>query len=730
MCMYVYKSQLNQPLNLSNNQLSLLHSYDVRELLGGQPKHWWDADLLGSRAYFNAGSSPSHLLLEGLAQSDAGLYKCRVDFQRAPTRNTRVNLTVVVPPRNVVMIEESGSEVRSYIGPVTEGADLHISCEALGGQPPPSLIWLLNDQVIDEVTEGQEGDITRNDLTIRGVTRSMLRAHLTCRASNNKVSPPLTAMATIDMNLRPLDVNIHHPREPLSAGRTYEVLCSSKGSRPPAVLTWWRGSVRLPAASDTTSHGGNVSSSMVRFTPNASDDGRLLSCRAENRNVPTAVIEDSWKLSVYYTPTAEAVLGASLNPQNIREGDDVYFECRVTANPKAYKVLWKHNGVVVRQERENGVLLTNRSLVVQEVTRAHAGKYTCQASNVEGDATSPPIVLSVQYAPVCRSGQVDTYGVSKLENAHVSCQVDAVPQVTRFYWRFNNTAESLEVPQEQFTVGLGGRSVVIYTPMSDLDYGTLLCSAENMVGRQAEPCVFQIIPATQPEGPTNCTLFNVSASSLSVSCAPGFDGGLNQTFAMEVYGTNPHTLKANVTSKFPRFLVTGLDNDSEFQLIVYAGNAKGRSGITRLVALTQKLPVKQLETRLGGGQSGGGANQDALNVEVTPLLGVVAGIVLVLVVIVVVIIVILKVQCGASARRQQAQQREAGKNSDKQQQPQQTQQQQQKRQQQQQQQQQQQKQQQRVGSLSERHEHHQLHLHPDDQSPDVVACSGGTARTQ
>lgn len=69
-------------------------SYDVRELLRGQPKHWWDADLLGSRAFFNAGSSP-HLLLQGLTEEDAGLYKCRVDFQREPTRNTRVNLTVV-----------------------------------------------------------------------------------------------------------------------------------------------------------------------------------------------------------------------------------------------------------------------------------------------------------------------------------------------------------------------------------------------------------------------------------------------------------------------------------------------------------------------------------------------------------------------------------------------------------------------------------------------------------
>ncbi|XP_071533060.1 protein turtle homolog B-like isoform X3 [Panulirus ornatus] len=718
-----------------------IYSYDVRELLGGQPKHWWDADLLGSRAFFNAGSSPSHLLLQGLTQDDGGLYKCRVDFQRAPTRNTRINLTVVVPPRRLLLVEDSGSEVRSYVGPINEGDDLHLSCEAHGGRPAPSVIWLLDDQIVDDITESREDDITRNDLTIRGVTRSLLRAQVTCRASNNQVSPAIAATATIDMNLRPLDVAIHHPREPLSAGRTYEVLCSSRGSRPPAVLTWWWGSARVPAAEDTTSHGGNVSTSMVRLTPNASDDGRLLACRAENRNVPTAVIEDTWKLSVYYTPSAEAVLGASLNPNNIREGDDVYFECRVQANPRAYKVVWKHNGVVVRQERENGILLTNRSLVVQEVTRSHAGRYTCQASNVEGDSTSPPVTLAVQYVPLCRPGQVSVYGVSKLEDAQVTCQVDAVPQVTRFFWTFNNTAESLEVPQERFTVGLGGRSVVIYTPMSDLDYGTLLCTAENMVGRQAVPCVFHIIPATQPEAPTNCSLFNVSASSLTVLCDPGFDGGLNQTFAMEVYGTNPHVLKANITSKMPRFVVTGLDNESEFQLIVYAGNAKGRSGITRLVALTQKLPVKQLETRLGSSGGKAGVSQDALAVEVTPLLGVLAGIVLVLAIIAIVIIVILRVQCSAAARRRQAQEQGSAGNGDR------NQRQQQKRMQTQQHQKQQYHKSQESlaalktgrGSHSElQAEHHDLgeelhecyseqHLHqhhPDDQSPDVVACSG------
>ncbi|XP_042213244.1 nephrin-like isoform X2 [Homarus americanus] len=716
-----------------------IYSYDVRELLGGQPKHWWDAELLGSRAFFNAGSAPSHLLLQGLSREDAGLYKCRVDFQRAPTRNTRINLTVVVPPRRLVLVEESGAEVRNYVGPINEGNDLHLSCVAHGGRPAPSVIWLLNDQVIDDDVESREADETSNDLTVSGVTRSLLRAQLTCRASNNQVSSAISTTVTIDMNLRPLDVIIHHPREPLSASRTYEVLCSSRGSRPPAVLTWWWGSSRVPAADDTTSHGGNVSSSMVRLTPNASDDGRLLACRAENHNLPTAVIEDTWKLSVYYAPSARAVLGASINPKNIREGDDVYFECLVQANPPAYKVVWKHNGVVVRDEREGGVLVTNRSLVVQEVTRSHAGHYTCQASNVEGDSSSPPISLAVQYVPLCRPGQVTVYGVSKLEKAQVTCQVDAVPQVTRFFWTFNNTAESLEVPRERFTESLGGRTVVVYTPMSDLDYGTLLCSSENMVGRQAVPCVFHIIPATQPESPTNCSLHNVSANSLTVECEPGFDGGLNQTFAMEVYGTNPHTLKANITSKLPRFVVIGLDNESEFQLIVYAGNAKGRSGITRLVAITHKLPVKQLETRLSSGDSAG-VTQDTLAVEVTPLLGVLAGIVLVLAVIAVVIIVILRVQCSAAARRRQAHERGNHKNGDKQQRKQEkrshAQQHKTK---------QQYHEHQHQPSLKKSHGSHSEEVHspvddlhdcyreqhlrqhvPDDQSPDVVACSGGT----
>lgn len=42
-------------------------------------------------------------------------------------------------------------------------------------------------------------------------------------------------------------------------------------------------------------------------------------------------------------PVVVLRLGSKLNPEDIEEGDDVYFECVVQANPPAYKVIWEHN---------------------------------------------------------------------------------------------------------------------------------------------------------------------------------------------------------------------------------------------------------------------------------------------------------------------------------------------------------------------------------------------------
>lgn len=43
------------------------------------------------------------------------------------------------------------------------------------------------------------------------------------------------------------------------------------------------------------------------------------------------------------SPIVSLQLGNSLDPNNIKEGDDVYFECRVRSNPLQRRIFWHHN---------------------------------------------------------------------------------------------------------------------------------------------------------------------------------------------------------------------------------------------------------------------------------------------------------------------------------------------------------------------------------------------------
>ena len=36
-------------------------------------------------------------------------------------------------------------------------------------------------------------------------------------------------------------------------------------------------------------------------------------------------------------------LGSSIDPDAISEGNDVYMDCEIRANPRVYKVEWSHN---------------------------------------------------------------------------------------------------------------------------------------------------------------------------------------------------------------------------------------------------------------------------------------------------------------------------------------------------------------------------------------------------
>jgi hypothetical protein len=123
---------------------------------------------------------------------------------------------------------------------------------------------------------------------------------------------------------------------------------------------------------------------------------------------------------------------------------------------------------------------------------------------------------------------------------------------------------------------MAGASLLSYKPMSQLEYGTIFCFGSNIVGRQEQPCVFHIIPATVPETPHHCHIANQTLIGLRVVCDSGFDGGLEQTFHMEVLSLSDNMIYANVSRDVPSFWATSLPPGEKVYIRVYASNNKGR----------------------------------------------------------------------------------------------------------------------------------------------------------
>lgn len=57
----------------------------------------------------------------------------------------------------------------------------------------------------------------------------------------------------------PLNIRLLGAHQPLSAGKRYDLLCQSAGSRPPAVITWFRDGQRLEKTTETVSYFFSIS---------------------------------------------------------------------------------------------------------------------------------------------------------------------------------------------------------------------------------------------------------------------------------------------------------------------------------------------------------------------------------------------------------------------------------------------------------------------------------------
>ncbi|XP_042204213.1 nephrin-like isoform X2 [Homarus americanus] len=534
-------------------------------------------------------SDPPTLVLEDVKVVDQAVYTCRVDYKVRPSAITKVNLTVIVPPGPPIILNKIGGQLGHAVGPLEEGSHTQLTCRSVGGYPTPTLTWWKNGERLDQVSSIRGTGVEAR--VMFEAARDVQGATLTCQALNNNITEPSSTSLTVNVLLRPLSVEIVGGVGKLSAGRPVELVCRAVGSRPPARITWWRDSQQITDVTHTVMNGGNVTTGSVILMPTRQDDGKHITCRASNPDIQHSMLEDSAILTIRYKPEVELALGAALNPDAIKEGDDVYFDCTIHANPKAHRVTWYHNGNLLETNKSAGLFISDESLVLQKVQRGRAGVYTCAAQNLEGQGLSNAITLNVMFAPVCSSPGRRTQGVARMESAKVVCQVEAFPLQVNFTWRFNGSSEGEALPLLAIR-NQGTSSMLNYTASIEQDYGTLLCWASNKIGIQKEPCVIHLIPAGPPDPPRNCSIANQTSEALVVECSPGFDGGLPQHFVMEAW--DEEALLSNTSSLAPEFVVRGLEAGMGVTLKVRATNTRGQSASVTLEADIMKVAEKRI----------------------------------------------------------------------------------------------------------------------------------------
>ncbi|EEC10051.1 sidestep protein, putative, partial [Ixodes scapularis] len=555
-----------------------VYSVDARRGDVSQARH--SSIAWGPRAYF--ATQPPGLRLQALAVGDSGVYRCRVDFRKDRTRNHETSLVVIEPPGKPV-IREAGSDnrepLRSLIGPYNEGDSLSLVCDVEDGIPAPTVSWWRESVLLEgSVSEPRPG-VRRNALGPFVLRRQDLMAVLACQTSNSNLTAPLSTSVTLDMNFRPLEVSVESVSRPLEAGKTGWLSCRAVGSRPRSRITWLLGDSALPGAKQNESLDGNVTLSLLALRPTAKHHGRLIRCRADNDLIPGSDIFAEFRLQVMFAPKLTLKLATSLRHSQLQEGQDVYLECAVEANPPVTEVRWWFGRRELFSNHTAGVLVNNRSLVLQRIQLDHKGPYSCSAVNSQGEGTSNTLHLNFQYAPVCRRGQKQVYGAASNQPVRVNCEVDAQPGASNFHWRLNNDTLT------NFTWS-GHSSQITLVPRLPADLGRLLCWATNQVGTQRKPCVFSISPARDPDSPRNCSIHNRTATAFVVECEPGDDGGMPALFVLQVLDElNRTVLRAN-SSERPVWSVSGLSGGARLSLRLYAVTAKGRSPVTLLGART------------------------------------------------------------------------------------------------------------------------------------------------
>lgn len=268
-------------------------------------------------------------------------------------------------------------------------------CLVEGGKPKPDVIWFRDGELWDQdLDPSTYEDVLQNTLVISELNRSFHDSVFECQAINNNVTKPPMSKVKIILEMPVLSMTIANLPDPVTADVNYQILCQITGAQPPPNVKWFLDGLELPSDEPRLTHESNLTTSQLVFAPQVKDQGKVLTCMAENDIFPS--VNRSSTLNVYFLPVVHVELeNDKINPSHIQEGDTITFKCLIQAHPWVWRILWYRDGE--KLVPSDGVIIEEHRLTLKNASKKMSGQYVCSAANVEGDGFRYYTILIVKF---------------------------------------------------------------------------------------------------------------------------------------------------------------------------------------------------------------------------------------------------------------------------------------------------------------------------------------------
>ncbi|XP_050729208.1 nephrin-like isoform X2 [Eriocheir sinensis] len=404
-----------------------------------------------SRAVVNA----HELVLTPL--EDGALLECRVsnDLLKEPL-TANVTLTVYYPPASVTIR-----------GPAQVGAGdtLNLTCETSDSNPPASITWTVQGEVIENsrsvvAKDGAGGWVTSSRVShpVGGAAGRGGSVKVECRALNPAVEQVVRRTTTVTIT-RPAGPPVFKSdlREPVVAGTMLDLTCVSVGGHPPPTLRVYKGEEEV--ATEVVVEAG-VTEARVEVEVTAADNRKEVSCDVSSTATNATPQSTSATLSVQFPPWE---VTGEVTPGTVEEGEVVTLSCESTSSLPASNITWTstsaslHGAIVSTSSGAFGGTVTRSELHLSTTADDNGRTFQCEASNSLGVAVHQDLTLNVLHTPrwiVKPPEQLDVYEGAELV---VTATALANPGPLRYWWRRGE--ETQEATKGELRLGKVGRHI-------------------------------------------------------------------------------------------------------------------------------------------------------------------------------------------------------------------------------------------------------------------------------